>query len=96
MATKLKRKPVSSLETAIEMYYLNLELTTANIKKLFNVSDPTAKKYKDVVREEMIKKKIVSNEINSVETKLAYQVWGLDIDDLEKRYKKLEKFKKRN
>lgn len=33
MATKLKRKPVSSLESAIEMYYLNLELTTANIKK---------------------------------------------------------------
>lgn len=34
---------------------------------MFDVSSPTAKKYKDVVREMMIEKDIVSIKINSVE-----------------------------
>jgi len=93
MQTPIKRKPIADLKTAIEMYYLNSELTTANITKLFDVSSNTAKKYKDVVREEMAKRSVLSNEINSVNTKIAYEVWGLDISDLEKRYAKLQKFK---
>jgi len=93
MQTSIKRKPIADLRTAIEMYYLNSELTTADIKKLFNVSSTTAKKYKDVIRDEMINREVLSNEINSVNTEIAYEVWGLNISSLERRYTKLQKFK---
>jgi len=66
MSTTLKRTPASSLEIAIKMYYLNSELTTDNIKKLFDVSDSIPKKYKDVIREMIIVQEIGFNEINSV------------------------------
>jgi len=93
---KIKRLPVSSLEFAVELYYSNPELTTADIMNLFSCSIYTARNYKKSIRKAMEENKIYSNELYSVDTRFAYEVWGIDIKDYQKRLKDLKKYKEGN
>lgn len=90
-----------SIEGAIRIYYENIELSNKEIRELFvsrlgdNLSPATIVKLKKAVLEEAAKRKILMWETGCVNTKLAFEVWGLDIQDLEKRWAKLQKFTKK-
>ncbi len=81
---------LKSIETAIRLYYERLELTNSDIRELFgNISSQTIVKLKKKVREVIAEEDIMPWNSRRVNTEAAYKVWGLDIADLERRYKKL-------
>ena len=86
-------KPITSIDTAIRLYYMYPELTNAQIKELFGdkTGVETATRYKNKVRQEEVKRGIKTNTPGAVNTVVAYEVWGLDIKDLEARREKLKK-----
>ncbi len=82
---------ISSIENALIIYYENSEIGNKEIVKLFgNRSSATVSRLKRLVKLEMIKKEVPSFNANKVNTALAYEVWGIDIIDLENRRKKLK------
>ena len=82
---------ITSIENALKIYYENGEIGNKEIKYLFgNRSSTTIARLKKLVRAEMIKKDMPTFNVNKVNTVIAYEVWGIDIIDLEKRMKKLK------
>ena len=82
---------ITSIETALKIYYENAELGNKEIITLFgNRSTATVSKLKKLVRTEMIKNDIPSFSAYKVNTKVAFETWGIDITDLEKRLNKLK------
>ena len=81
----------TSLETAIRIYYTYIEIGNAEITALFGVKGQTVLKLKKLAKEQMDVDGVPSWNTLKVNTKCAYQAWGLDIDDLENRYDKLKK-----
>lgn len=78
------------IETAIRVYYENPEIGNEEIRLLFGeVSRSTAAKYKGMVSEVMAERGVKTFRPYSVNTEIAYEVWGFDIRDLEQRRKKL-------
>jgi hypothetical protein len=93
----IRTPEISSIETAIRLYWEKIELSTKDIKELFH---PVGNK-KVVLLKETAKEKMAENQTPSwnalrVNTKTAYEAWGLDIDDLERRYNKLQKLGLKN
>ena len=83
---------VNDIAYAVEVYYSCLELTNKEIRKLFNVtSESSVWKLKELARKEMAEQKAKTFNPRSVDTMCAFKAWGLDIDDLERRYKRLKK-----
>ncbi len=83
---------VQNLETALRIYYSTPELTSEDIRQLFgNVSAGTITNLKRPVFEKMREGKYFCCTRHAVNTKLAYEVWGLDVADMEARYKKYKK-----
>jgi len=82
----------ADLGFVIELYYKKLEIGNADIMKLFNLkSQPTARKLKRLARERMDEEDIKVWDERAVNTAAAYEAWGLDIADLERRLAKLQK-----
>ena len=82
---------ITSIENALKIYYENTEVGNKEIKILFgSCSTATISKLKKRVKEEMIKKEVYSFSAYKVNTTIAYDVWGIDITDLEKRLYKLK------
>lgn len=85
---------ISSVEKAVEIYYSKPELTSADITELFGKHSPaTISRLKAKVRAEMIKENVPVWNSQNVHTATAYKTWGLSIDDLEHRLKKLRELK---
>lgn len=85
---------VADIETAVRIYYERIELGNSEIMELFpTASRSTARKLKDLARIKMTEEGMPSFNPLSVNTRVAYIVWGLDIDDLERRLKKLRGLK---
>ena len=82
---------ITSLEKAINIYYRYNELSSKEIAELFrNKCYTTIQKLKNKARAEAeAEGKPIFNAAN-VNTEAAYKAWGLDINDLETRYKKLK------
>ena len=80
-----------SLEKAINIYYHYNELSSKEIAELFGGKCcATIQKLKNKARAEAeAEGKPIFNAAN-VNTEAAYKAWGLDINDLETRYKKLK------
>ena len=78
-----------NIETAVRLYYEKSELTSADIKLLFSCGTTTATRLKNQARLEMAKKGVLSWIPSSVNTKIAFETWGIDIADFERRLKKL-------
>lgn len=93
MNTRARQK-VKDLQTALDIYYNNYELGTAEVKKLFDCSDSTAIRLKRQVREVQKKQGMMTFSNGNVNTKLAYKVWGIDIADIEKRVMRYQKIMK--
>lgn len=77
------------VETAIELYYAKTEIGSQDIKRLFDVSDGKASALKKQAREAMREKGVITIFPTNVNTKAAYEAWGLDIAELERKYRKL-------
>ena len=86
------RAPVD-IEVAVKMYYERISLSGADIQKLFNVkSSSTVAKYRREVIEYFSDKEVSPMHRNDkLDTYCAFEAWGLDINDLEKRLQKLRK-----
>lgn len=82
---------ITSIENAIRIYYSYSELGNKEISHLFGrLSSATVSRLKKAVKDEMAKREILSYGMNRINTRTAYAVWGLDINDLERRMKKLK------
>lgn len=79
------------IKTAIRLYYAKTELETSDIMGLFGVKESKATNLKKEVREEMAKEGIKSWLPYSINTKIAYKVWNIDIEDMKKRLKELQR-----
>jgi hypothetical protein len=83
--------PITSINAALRLYYSHSELGNKEIVQLFGkLSTATIARLKNMVKDEMIKRDMLSYGMFKVNTVVAYVVWGLDVIDLEKRRKKLK------
>lgn len=88
-ATRFKPK---SIDIAIKIYYENSEIGNAEIAELFGkMSSSTAVRLKKDVQKVMADRGVESYRAHTVNTEIAYEVWGLNIADLERRRAKLKK-----
>ena len=82
---------ITSIENALKIYYNHSELGNKEIVELFgNRSTATIAKLKNAVKSEMLRKNICSYGMYKINTKIAFSVWGIDVNDLEKRLKKIK------
>ncbi|MCL2663646.1 MAG: hypothetical protein FWE83_10040 [Oscillospiraceae bacterium] len=85
---------ITSIDNALKIYYTHSEIGNKEIALLFGRhSSATAAKLKKVVKNEMIKRNEISYGLYKVKTGTAFDVWGIDVSDLEKRRKKLQALK---
>ncbi len=90
----MKVKMDVNIPIAVRYYYEKISLSNSDIKKIFNVTaDCTATKKKREVIAYFAEQGInpVHSLTNRLDTWRAYEAWGLKIEDLEQRYKKLKK-----
>ncbi len=86
---------ITDIETAIRLYYERIELTNADIRELFgSLGSNTIAKLKKKARELMERENTPIWNAQSVNTEVAFKAWGLNITDLERRYKKLSSMKR--
>ena len=81
------------IETAVRLYYEKTELTSSDIKALFDTKDTQTAKLKKQVKQRMAEKGVKSWLPKSVNTKVAFEVWGIEIEDFESRLKALRRLK---
>ena len=85
---------IVDLKTAIDLYYMRTALSNSDIETLFGKhSSSTIAKLKKLAQDKMEEKSVISWNVICVNTEAAYKAWGLDIRDLEHRYKKLKQLK---
>lgn len=84
---------ITSPQIAIKLYYSYSELSNANIRELFGQLSPaTIVKLKEKARQVMIELGKPIYNANYVNTECAFKAWGIDIDNLERCYKKLKEY----
>jgi len=82
---------ITNIENALKIYYENAEIGNKEIKKLFgNRSSVTISRLKTLVKAEMLKRNMPTFNAYKVNTPIAYDVWGIDVNDLENRMKKIK------
>ena len=82
---------ISSIDNALRIYYSHPELGNKEITSLFGrLSSSTTTKLKKLAKDEMIKREVLSYGMYKINTCIAFDVWGIDVADLEKRRKKLK------
>lgn len=88
------KRPVD-METAVRIYWSNYELGNAEIKELFGkIGAESITRHKKAARAVMLEKNIKVSGQFTVDTKCAYEAWGIDIDDCEKKLAKIVKLRK--
>mgnify|MGYP000027056708 CR=1 FL=1 len=81
------------IEKAVTMYYNMTEIGTAEIKELFSIGNTSAANLKRKVYDEMAKRGVRNYYPHCVKTDIAFEVFGLDIEDLERRLKAKRRLK---
>ena len=83
---------IASVQRAVEIYLERPYLGNAEIDALFGgVSSAKRVKLKEMAREVMRERDMMCYNETTVNTAAAYEAWGLDIADLESRYRKMRK-----
>ena len=93
MSAGVRIPQVKDIRAAIELYWSKTEIGTNDICGLFGVNRDRAAKLKAVAREAMEERKTINYNALCVNTEVAYESWGLQIADLERRYTKLQKLR---
>lgn len=84
-------KGIVSIDTALKIYYSMPEIGNKEIRELFGpMSSKTMVSLKREALEEMTVRGVKGFRNYTVNTEVAYAVWGIDVEDLEKRRKKLQ------
>ena len=91
MKSRLK---IKDIETAVSIYYTYPELGSAEVCRLFGCSTSSATRLKAKARDYQKQKDVITYSDSNVNTKCAYEAWGIDIADLEKRLLKYQRIKK--
>lgn len=91
MVKTVARLAIKDLKTCLKIYYTYPEIGSKEIKELFGVGNNKVCELKDSVRKEQVAKGVMVLDKYSVNTETAFKVWGIDIEDIENRVKKLEK-----
>jgi hypothetical protein len=80
-------KPETILRIGLEY----TEIGNAEIRELFGrISSSTIVRLKNEARKLQTESDVLTWYPNHVNTKLAFKAWGLDVEDAERRYKKLK------
>jgi len=88
----MHKRNIKNLDTAIRIYYENTEIGNPEIRELFgNLANSTILHMKNEVLKEMTERKTPRFRYHTVNTEVAFEVWGIDVSDLEKRRSKLIK-----
>lgn len=86
------RRPISSIETALAIYYNHPMLGSKEIKELFGIkANDVVRRLKNEVDRVAIERELLPMGGGYVETDLAFEVWGIDVANLEKRLAKKRK-----
>lgn len=86
------RAKTAGLDVVLRLYYENPELGTKEIKQLFPTAGNNAiAKLKKIARDKMAERAIKSFRAHAVNTQVAYEAWGIDVEDAERRITKLKK-----
>ena len=85
---------IKDIDNAIFIYYNYPEIGSSQIIELFgHKSKSTINKLKKTAKALMIERNIHAHSLYCVNTAIAYEVWGIDVKDHEKRRKKLQELK---
>lgn len=84
---------VKDIRAAIELYWSKTEIGTNDICELFGVNRDRAARLKSVARARMEERKTINYNAACVNTEDAFEAWGLQIADLERRHAKLQKLR---
>ena len=88
----MKVRKIADIDTELYIYYRYPEIGNKEIKELFGgLGSATLTKYKKAVQEEQIKQNVKTSQLYTINTEMAYEVWGIDVAELEKRRDKLKK-----
>ena len=88
----LRVKQIQGIDTALRIYYNYPEIGNAEIRELFgNLASSTIARYKKAVWEKQMEDGVKTMCLHTINTEKAYEVWGIDIESLERRRKKLQK-----
>ena len=83
---------IISIKNALKVFYENGEIGNKEIMSLFgNRSTATISRLKRLVKAEMIKRGTPIFNAEKVNTVVAYDVWCIDVNDLENRREKIKK-----
>lgn len=85
-------KPVKNIDAALKAYYTMSYLDNKTIGVIFDTkADSTIAKLKKPVKDEESKRNMPVVVPRHINTKVAFEVWGIDINELEKNKMKLTK-----
>lgn len=88
----MRTRAITDIDTALRIYYEKDELDNKDICELFKgLSESKAISMKKEVLEEMTKRKIPQFRKHTVNTDVAYEMWGINIERLERSRAKLIK-----
>lgn len=82
------------IETALRLYYSQPEIGSREIKELFDVKETVAQRMKNEVKRVMANRNIKAFLPYSINTRVAFEVWKIDVEDYEKRLKKLRELER--
>ena len=86
----MKFKQVVNIDTALRIYYSFNEIGNKELVKLFGpTSSRTLTRYKDAVKAVQFERGVKTSGQYTINTELAYEVFGIDVARLERNRKKL-------
>lgn len=89
----MNRPNIPDIGKALLIYYGKMELATADIIELFGCCRTTATRMKKTAQAIQLEREIPFWDETKVNTECAFEAWGINIADLERRHNKLLKLK---
>ena len=86
------RLDLADAATCVRIYVENHEIGSKEIRELFGpIGASTVSKLKKDALELMTKRNVIRFASHKVNTEVAFEAWGIDIADLKRRLKELQK-----
>lgn len=85
----MKDRKTPTVSKIVEIGLNYQEFGTRQIMELFDVGRSAAVRIKNEVKAEMLKRKIYTWNPTNINTRLAFELWGFDLESAERAYKKL-------
>jgi hypothetical protein len=90
--TPIKRPPVFDVDHALKVYYGKGYISNADIKQIFGVkADTSVARLKKTVKAKEREENIPVVVPHHVNARIAFEVWRIDVEELERNRRKLAK-----